>query len=182
MWQRRDPARVYLFSDIQARTVGDLLTIIVEEGTTVNNSEQRQLQKETDARSFFDFDSSTGGDLGSHASSASMDAALTSKREFKGNTRFNSARAFLDQVTVQVIDILPNGNLIIAGKRRVIVSGEAKTLIVSGVVRMVDVRPDNTIESQYIANLDMSYEGVGVEPRFINQGWLGKIGNHIWPF
>jgi len=107
---------------------------------------------------------------------------LDSERDFSGNSAFASERQFSDRITVAVMDVLPNGNLVIGGRRRVAVEGDNRILVISGLVRLVDVRPDNTIQSRYIDQLDISYEGKGVESRFVNQGWLGRVTNRIWPF
>lgn len=85
-------------------------------------------------------------------------------------------------MTVTVMDKLPNGNLVIGGKRRQVVSGEVRTLVVSGIVRPIDITPDNTILSQYVGDFHIDYVGKGPESEFANQGWLGKLLNVISPF
>lgn len=182
LWEHRSPDKVFLFYDVQARHVGDLLTIVIQEQTDVENQDSRELEKSSDTSATFDFSGSTGGDFGTSSANAELDTALNSDRQFDGSSRFSSDRQFSDRVTVTVLDVLPNGNLIVGGRRRVVVEGELRTLVVSGIVRPVDVRPDNSVLSRFVANLELAYEGAGVEPRFVNQGWLGRIGNKLWPF
>jgi flagellar L-ring protein precursor FlgH len=55
-------------------------------------------------------------------------------------------------------------------------------LRVSGVVRPYDIDITNNVSSAVIADFLMKYEGGGVESRFMNQGWLGKTVNKVWPF
>jgi flagellar L-ring protein precursor FlgH len=81
-----------------------------------------------------------------------------------------------------VVDILPNGNLVIEGKRRVWVAGDEAVLVLSGVVRGLDIGPDNTLLSRYISELSISYESRGPERHFTRQGWLGRGMNYVWPF
>ena len=85
-------------------------------------------------------------------------------------------------LVVAVMDLLPNGNMVIGGRRQRVVSGELRTLVISGIVRPLDIRPDNTIRSQFIANFRVDYLGKGPESEFTNQGWFGKTLNALWPF
>lgn len=61
-----------------------------------------------------------------------------------------------------MVDVLPNGNMIIAGKRCLTIAGEQRTLTISGVVRPIDLGPDNKINSTLIADLRTVYEGDGL--------------------
>ena len=182
LWQRRDPERVFLFYDTQARRVGDLLTIIIREDTNVANKEQRLMNKETTTNAKADFSFSAAGIFGNSDGTLTSDDTITSDRTFGGNATFSSARQFTDRVTVQVLDVLPNGNLVVGGRRSVIVENDVRTLVVSGIVRQWDVSPDNTVLSSYVSQLDMHYEGRGTESKFVNQGWLGRAVNWLWPF
>lgn len=182
MWQHRHPSRVNLFSDLQSRHVGDLLTIVIRENTAVDNKDERAQEKDTEIGGVFNFSGSTSGNGGTNSAAADFDSKTTSKRTFDGSAEYTVERAFQDRVTVQVLDVLPNGNLVVGGKRRQTVSGELRTLLVSGIVRPFDVRSDNTVESRDVANLEVAYHGQGPESSFSNQGWLGRLTNKIWPF
>ncbi|MFP6762639.1 MAG: flagellar basal body L-ring protein FlgH [Planctomycetaceae bacterium] len=182
LWDRRKPSKIFLFHDTQARQVGDLLTILISESTDVDNSESRALEKESDDRGLLDVTTSTSGDLGASAANLKGEGQSTSKRGFDGSAKFSSARQFTDSVAVTVLEVLPNGNLRIGGQRRIQVAGDQRILCVTGVVRPIDVRADNSIASRSVASLKVSYDGNGVESRFTNQGWLSRISNRIWPF
>jgi len=179
MWQHRDPSRVLMFRDVKARHVGDVLTIIVSENTDVDLKDERTLDKASNASGTFNFNGSTAG---GQSASANLDSATTSNRNFDGSSEFTVEREFSDRITVTVLDVLPNGNMLIGGKRRQVISGESRVLVVSGIVRPFDVRPDNTVQSRFIANLEVAYHGKGPESSFTNQGWLGRLTNKIWPF
>lgn len=181
IWDRRDQRSGYLFMDNRARRVGDLLTIVVNESTGATNTEQRKLQKDTAASGKFDFAGKTSG-VGSKSAAASVSADQSSDRSFNGSAQFQSNRQLLDDMSVIVVDILPNGNLVIEGSRERRVSNETRLLRVSGIVRPNDIEITNTVNSQFIANFKIVYEGGGVESRFTNQGWLGRTTNKLWPF
>ncbi len=182
IWERRDQRSGYLYMDNRARRVGDLLTVSVNENTGATNTEQRKLKKDTAVSSDVNFAAkgSTGGT--SRSASGDVSGGSTSDRSFQGSANFASERQLLDQMTVTVVDIMPNGNLVIEGYRRRLVQNETRLLRVSGIVRPNDIDIPNIVESRFIANFHVSYEGRGVESRFTNQGWLGRIGNKVWPF
>jgi flagellar L-ring protein precursor FlgH len=178
IWQFRAADRVSLIADTAARHVGDLVTIIVRETTDVDNIDQRSLSRDDETDWSFGFSSS--GDVGTAA--GDFDFAADSGRSFSGQSQYLVGQDFEDRITVQVLDVLPNGNLVIGGRRRRLVAGELRTLIVSGTVRSVDISPNNTVRSQYISNFKICYEGDGPETHFSNQGWAGRFLNKVWPF
>lgn len=182
LWKNRHTQQAFLFQDMQARRVGDLLTVLVNESTDVANQDKRSLNKETDAGSNFSLSHSASGIFGNSAGALGEKFGMDSQRDFSGNSAFASERQFSDRITVSVTDVLPNGNLVVCGRRRVTVEGDSRMLLISGLVRSADVSADNTIQSRYIDKLDISYEGKGTESRFVNQGWLGRVTNQIWPF
>ena len=81
-----------------------------------------------------------------------------------------------------VVSVMPNGNLCLAGHRRITIAGEHRMLRISGTVRPVDIGPDNTVNSRFIANMETLYEDHGQERHFTRQGWLSRRMNKIWPF
>lgn len=182
LWQRRSPARANLFHDTLAHRVGDVLTITISESTQVTNREDNSMSKSTDAGGTFSLDTSSGGGFGSHAASADFDSSTSSNREFEGNANYRDSRVFNDQITVTVIDVLPNGNLVVSGRRCLTIAGEQRTLVVSGVVRPFDITPTNSVSSRLVADFRSVYDGTGAERSFTKQGWLGRTANRIWPF
>ena len=182
LWCKAKPERVHMFADTQAKRVGDLITIIINEDTSVKNGDTRNLAKSAKANNNFGFDFGFGGVIGTADGSVKEGLESDSDRSFKGNTSYASDREFSDRVTVPIKDVLPNGNLVLGGRRRVHVDGEERILSVSGVVRYYDVRADNTVQSRLVSNLVMGYEACGVENKFLNQGWLSRAMNKYWPF
>ncbi len=181
IWDRRDPRSAYLFMDNRARRVGDLLTVSVKESTGATNTEQRKLKKDTATSGKFDFAGKTTG-TGSKSAAAAVSADQSSDRSFQGSASYEIERRLLDEMTVTVMDVLPNGNLVIEGYKYRKISNETRLLRLSGIVRPYDIGIPNIIESRFIANPRIVYEGGGVESRFTNQGWLGRATNKLWPY
>ena len=182
LWKRHQPEQGLLFYDTQARRVGDLLTVVVREDSNVRNQDNRGLGKKTSAKGLFKFGAKSDGGFSTQASEGELDSELQSNRSFDGKSSFRSQRAFNDRVTVTVIDVLPNGNLVFRGCRKILIEGDQRTLVVTGIVRPFDVAADNTVNSRLVADLHMNYEGHGGEEGFIRQGWLGRTANKVWPF
>ncbi len=183
LWQRRDPMLANPFADVKAVRPGDLLVILINERSDVENRDQRLLQKLNSSSSDASFNYGLSGDLGSGNGGLGFDQDSAASRDFNGNTQYRSEREFLDRFTVTVVDTTPNGNLIVSGTRNVSLEGDQRTLILTGIVRAVDVLPNNSVPSQRVADLNIRYAAdEGAEQKFINQGWLGKKFNRWWPW
>ena len=178
LWEKRDQRKAFLFRDLKARSIGDILTIAIEENTDVANSDSRALNKTTSTSGSGGFAYSGFGSSGDATASINSD----SERDFEGDSNFSSDRQFLDRFSVTVVDVLPNGNLVISGLREVLVEGDHRRLALSGIVRGDDIRSDNSVQSSNVARLQIRYLGSGQETKFTNQGWLGKRLNKFWPW
>ena len=175
LWHARAADRVNLVSDTASRRVGDLVTILIQENTDVANNDTRNLAKDSEGGFSFDFASST-------STPANVEMSGKSDRNFNGQSQYSVAQEFTDRMTLEVLDVLPNGNLVLGGQRERVVAGERRTLVVSGIVRTIDVSPNNTVSSQHVANFKVSYDGNGPESKFTNQGWAAKVLTRFWPF
>lgn len=182
LWKRRNVGRAFLVHDSRARRKGDLLTVLINQSTQMNTQEDKALSKSTNASGAFDLDASSGGGFGISAANGNLDFGKSTDRNFSGESSYRNSRAFTDRITVTVLEVLDNGNLVISGMRNSMISGEQRTLVLTGTVRPVDIGPDNTVNSQYIADMETVYEGLGPERHFVRQGWLGRGINKIWPF
>lgn len=182
IWSRRDPRGAFLFTDNRARRVGDLLTVVIRENTGIDQRDKRALDKKSETGGIFKLTGSTTGNVNTRSTAADFDTLTTTNRKFDGKAEFTSERQFSDRVTATVIDVLPNGNLVIEGRRIRVVTGEQRALHISGVVRPSDIGPTNTIESPFVANFQISYEGQGADSSFSSQGWFSRVFNRVWPF
>ena len=183
IWDRRDPRYAYLFQDNRARSVGDVLTILVSETTTATEREQRALDKGNDASGNVQFagSSAASGNAGrTGALSFSLSDAF--RRRFNGSAQLTAGRQFTDRMAVTVVDVLPNGNLVIEGFRSRVVAGEERVLRLTGVVRPQDVGLGNQVQSGAVANFKISYLGRGPASRSLNQNYFGRVGNLLWPW
>jgi flagellar L-ring protein precursor FlgH len=181
LWERRKPNTGYMFYDTQARQVGDLVTVIINENTDVANRDNRTMDRNVASSGGFGFGGSLSGDFGTKGGEAEWNQSTNGSGKFEGATQYGVQREFSDQITASVVQCLPNGNLVIRGQRTRAVSGETRTLTVSGIIRPLDVRADNSIESRFIGDFRVEYSGTGNESEFTKEGWATRMWNRFRP-
>jgi len=176
IWAKRDKNMKAVYADDVARRIGDVLTITITENSTVDNKAKRDLKKETGRSTIFDGKLGNFADLGEFGMSAESDNELKSKADYKDE------RKFVDNITVVVIDILPNDNLVVLGTRNRDISGDTQTIEVSGIVRPSDISFDNKVKSERVADFRIVSRNGGVSAPYTKPGWLGSILDIVWPF
>jgi len=179
IWAKRASNMRSLYADDVARNIGDILTVKISEASKVDNKATRNLKKQTDKSTTFN------GELNiSHIlpSMPGFTMAAQSTNELKGKADYKDERSFIDKVTVVVVDILPNGNLVIMGTRDRNIAGDVQTIEISGIVRPSDIAFDNTVMSEQIANFYVVTRNSGIAEPYSRQGWLGRIFDIVWPF
>jgi len=181
IWSKRDQNKKDVYSDDVARYIGDILTIKVSEESTVDNKAKRTLSKKTVR------DQNFNGQVG-------IENVIPSIPEFNfgvgteytnsldGKADFKDEREFTDLISVIVIDIMPNGNLVVSGTRDRNISNDTQSIEVSGIVRPNDIAFDNTIKSEQVANFSVVSRSKGAAAQYNRPNWLGRILDVIWPF
>ncbi len=182
LWQKRNQRGSNLFVDTRARQVGDLIIVQIREVTGVDENDERKLEKKTDADGTFSFEGKSSANAVARSAAASLTANNESNRTLEGSAEFQSDRTFRDQLACTVVDIHPNGVLVIEGSRQRIIAGETRTMRVRGKVRPDDIGLGNTIQSNVIADFKITYDGDGDATRYTKHGWLGRFTNKIWPW
>jgi flagellar L-ring protein precursor FlgH len=176
IWAKRDKNMKAIYADDVARRIGDVLTIKITEDSKVDNKAKRDMQKGTDRSTAFNGKLGNFADLGEFGMSAESDNNLKSKADYKDE------RKFVDSITVVVMDILPNSNLVVMGTRQRDIGGDIQTIEVGGIVRPSDVAFDNTVKSEQVADFHIVSKNGGVSAPYTKPGWLGTILDIIWPF
>lgn len=184
LWPR-DPAaarRATLVGDTVARARGDTLTILIRESQQITNRESTLLQQSTSAKG--EIKELSG--LPNAFRPGLPGGEVSSAREFKAGGQYDKDGKFEARVTAVVVDVQPNGNLVVEGARSVRLDDETKTIKISGIVRPFDVTPSNTVLSEDLAEASVSYEGDGPLTRNGKRGVLGSVVDfffhHLWPF
>lgn len=164
-----------LFADIKAHQIGDIITVLISEQNRASSQVETKTEKSSDV--------STGGGPGigpvfGHIPLFGFDAQNESKYDGKGeNLRQGSVRA---RMSCTVIDVKPNGDLVIEGTRVIGISGDRETITVTGVVRSKDITPDNSVESYLIADAEIYYTGKGNANTGARPGFFTRLFNWIF--
>jgi flagellar L-ring protein precursor FlgH len=85
-------------------------------------------------------------------------------------------------VSVTVVEVLANGNLMVRGEKQLALTEGAEVIQVSGIIRPDDVSPNNMVQSRRLANAQISYRGTGDMAAVAKTGWGTKALLQIWPF
>jgi len=164
-------------ADLRARGIGDTVTILVEERQTLQADESLETEKTTSSKASiddFNIDPDHFDTLPSFG--------ISSSRTYDGSADLRKEGSFVTRITAVVVDVQPNGNLVVEGRRLVGFDGEEKWMTVTGVVRPFDVSASNTIRSESVANATIRYESSGPLRRSMDKGWFEKAVDFIWPF
>ncbi len=157
-----------LYSNRKATRVGDVITVIIVENSSGYNRSTSNSKKE-------DKHDIEGSGVGPLDFIPLFGWDMTSKLEFKGNSSNTLGGGLSARISAQVIDILPNGHLLISGNRTLSVNGEKEMIAIFGEVRPEDVRANNTVLSTNVANAKISYEGAGPATQAVRRGIFTRL-------
>ncbi len=159
--------------------VGDLITVVLTETTNSTRSAGVTASR-----------ASTNDVLGA----SQGDAMLPSSSFFDnfklgganithaGTGTSGQAATLTGQIGTVVTEVLPNGNLIIAGQKQLSFTEGTEFIQISGIIRPQDVQPNNTILSTRIAQAEISYSGTGALSDAAKPGWITRALFSVWPF
>jgi flagellar L-ring protein precursor FlgH len=171
---------VRLFEDQVARRVGDILTITLNERTDAKKDADNEVKK----------DNTTSisvptilGKSNREILGYELNSSLTSANSFKGEGETNQSNELTGNITVTVVEVLPNGNLMVRGEKRVTLNDGDEFIRLSGIVRPVDIDSNNTISSNKVADATIMYTGQGALADASRMGWLARFFNSpLFPF
>jgi flagellar L-ring protein precursor FlgH len=157
------------------------VTVVIQENQNVKNEESSDLTKGTN----LDYQL-TNFDIKPGAFTTLPRVAAKSDDQFRGTANYAKKGTFTARVTAIVVDVLPNGNLVVNGRREIRIDQETKLIEFSGIIRRWDITPDNTVASELVANAKVSYTGTGPLTNSTNRrglgGWLHDAISWVWPF
>jgi flagellar L-ring protein precursor FlgH len=182
LW-KEDASPTSMFADKKAHRVGDIVTVVISEnnGTSRNNNTTTSRTSGIDASiSSFLYPASVSGLLTKGGSLPAM--SMTGKNTFNGGGQIANQETISAQIAVKVIDVLPNGNLVVEGRRQTAFSGEKQEAVLRGTVRADDVTSTNTVFSFNIADASIQYISHGALTDSQNKGLFTKVWDKISPF
>lgn len=169
----RDIGPGFLFVDTKARHVGDIVTIMVTESTSLNRQAATNTKKESTNSA--NLSSLFGLHLGDNTK-----YAFEGANEHKGSGSITRSDEVTATISARVVKVLPSGNLIIEGRRAVRANDESQYVAISGVIRPVDITPANTILSTQIADAEIVLEGKGALAEKQRPGLLNRFADWLF--
>ena len=169
-----------LYSDKKALRTGDIITVKLEESTQATKAAKTETDKETDAS----LDPVIGlGGLPVNIGGDSIQFGIGSDSSFTGDSKSNQSNSLVGDISVNVMRVLPNGNLVIRGEKWLTLNTGEEFIRLEGLVRPQDVSADNTVESNRIANARIQYSGKGQTQESQSPGWLTRFfSSSLFPF
>jgi len=173
-----------MFSDLKARNVGDIVTIIISESSSA--SKQATTSTGRDSSMSAGIPNLFGLENSSFIQDSNLDLnnLVTSNfsNSFDGEGTTTRKGNLTASLTTQVIERYPNGNLKIRGGKEVMVNNEVQIIYLTGIIRTIDITAENTISSAKILNARITYTGQGALADTQKPGWLMRTLDNVWPF
>jgi len=177
LWQ--DETAKSIYADKRGAGVGDIITIVVQETTTATKNNETKTEKNsswTAAISSFLYP-------GFLQNKGSMPAVqYNSDLKHDGSGAINNSEAIVAHVAVKVMDVLPNHNLVVEGRRETSFSSEKQTIVLHGIIRPEDVGSNNTVLSYNVADATISITGKGTVTDAQRKGWFTQVLDKVNPF
>lgn len=162
-----------LYDDSKPHGIGDIVTVMMDEQTKAAKSADADLSKSNDAS----MDPLAVGGKPLTINDYDFSYELKNDNKFKGNTSANQSNSITGSITVEVIDVLANGNLVIRGEKWLTLNTGDEYIRLSGTIRPDDISFENTIASTRISNARIQYSGTGSQQDMQEPGFLARFFN-----
>jgi len=181
LWAGND---AQIFTDPKAHKVGDLVTILVQEQASATRSlgtkKNKSSSRKTDLTAGLGFISAQSAKNSPFDPAAGID--ISDAKTFDGSGSTNNSDTLTASITAVITKVYPNGNMQVVGRRQVTINHQPQALVLTGVIRPVDVTADNTITSSKVAQASVSYGSGGELATVAHEGWAVQTLDQIWPF
>ena len=171
---------LFLFHDVKAQRANDIVTIQIVESSTATNSANTSTQKSGNVAV------AGPGMFGLEAGGGTMDFSKilqgSSSLAFGGTGTTSRTGQLQAWLSARVVEVLPNGDLLLEGTKDVTINKERQSLKIRGVVRQRDVTPGNIVMSTAIAHMEVEFDGKGIVSNANRPGWLHWLFTKIAPF
>ncbi len=172
-----------LFTDSRASSPGDIVTVVIYEEASASKQADTATGRSSSVSaglpSFFGLE-------GSQTVTDNLDLSNliqgSYNNEYTGSGSTSRQENLSATITTQVVSVLPNGNMRIQGRKRVVVNKEEQYIGLSGIVRRDDINSRNMVDSRYVLDAEILYTGSGPLSDKQKPGWFIRIMDNVWPF
>lgn len=159
--------------------VGDVITVLLDERTQGSRSTTTNVSREAKNNIVPPSVSTVLGNIKGIPTGLNFNEASNSST---GSGTADQTASLTGSLAVSVVEVLPNGNLVVRGEKQLSLSEGSEVIQVSGVIRPADVSPNNTVLSRRLAHSQIAYRGSGDLASASRPGWGTKLLTRVWPF
>ncbi len=179
--------RASLYEDTRARRLNDLVTIRVVETIAGSGKADTTLGRTSEIDAGVGTIFGIPNDLNfknlfGRGNTFSPSVKGKSESEFEGSGATNREGRLIGTITAKVVEVMPNGNLVIESRKEITINHEKQILVLRGMIRTEDVAVDNTVLSNKVANAEIFFVGDGIIQEKQSPGWLARFIDRVWPF
>ena len=163
-----------LFEERRAIRVGDTLTVVLNETTRASKDGGTKASRQSNNSSDVGLRMSNSGQASASSTDIRLGATLSGNTGFDAKGGTSASNQFSGTITVTVLEQLPNGNLKVAGEKRLAVGAEEEIIRFSGVVFPQNIQGSTVLSSQ-VADARIEYRGGGITDEVQRPGWLTRL-------
>jgi flagellar L-ring protein FlgH len=167
-----------LFEDLRPRSVGEIVTILVSENVNASKNSATNASRDGSASADIGLIPQIFGGL----TSSALTGNASGKNSLSAKGGANAANTFNGVITVTVVEVLPNGNLMVSGEKQMLINQGTEFIRFSGVVNPRTVSANNTVASTQVADARIEYSAKGYIDEAQTMGWLQRAFLNVRPF
>ena len=167
------------FEDSRARTLGDIVTVQIVESLAASQVSKSTVNRNSSIDSSVTtppIPSILGPDL------RNLEMSAKTNNDFSGKGGTEAANTFSGSISTTVIEVLPNGNLVVAGEKQIGVNQNVDVMRFTGTVNPRMLQPNNVISSLQVANVRVESKRRGAQGEAQTVGWLSRFFLSFHPF
>lgn len=166
------------FEDRRARMVGDSVTVQIVERVTASQKSSSTIDRASGIKAGI----TALPFMNNPVLAAKTQVGAGTENNFSGKGGTESANTFTGSITATVVEVLPNGHLVVAGEKQIGVNDNVDVLRFSGTVDPRALQPGSIVNSTQLANVRVQSRGRGAQSEVQAMGWLGRAFNAVSPF
>lgn len=177
-----------IFSDVHSRDffsrglsyrVGDVVTVLLNESAQANRQQSSQVSRESSNDAIPTGMAKKVGNINPWLDGLNLNGAKIAN---EGQGVADQKASLSGSISATIVEILANGNLVLRGEKQLALTEGTELIQVSGIVRPMDISPNNTVQSRRLANAQITYRGTGDLANASRAGWGTSFLLKLWPF
>jgi flagellar L-ring protein FlgH len=179
LWLCGDNNEHSMYADKTAFKIGDIITINISESSSLASKVKLSTSKESTIKN--DYSQLLFSQFLKHKGASPSTDLTTANNTHAGSGTLDNSQTITASISVQVVDVLPNGNLVLEGTRVITYAGETYYMLTQGICRPTDISTSNAVSSSQIADARIEIVAEGSLNEAEREGWGEKLANKISP-